>query len=324
LNTEGAIAGPFIEGVCGGPIPEKKVDMVQFWGTAGLTEMPRAVWDEMQAHNRAIIEAHRAAVLAKAKEFDDYRKDLIPFIGTAFVDPFTVRGKRMFGEAWPQITKMIAGIDPKEATLGDWALFLITLPAGGKGVQAKRLLMRLPKSRVAQFAKKGLGEGVRILEIGAKEARNAGRIVSRDLQRAGVATDLLQSVKHVNEDFRNLVKSGNIPERGNCLNCAIAADVQFSGVSARVSASAHQAEIYLTDIPKLFGKSTVSSTKATIVRELIEGGESASGIAIYREGSRLHAVNVVNRGGEIYFIDVANMGEISPPSTIQIEFLRTH
>lgn len=170
---------------------------------------------------------------------------------------------------------------------------------------------------VARLGAAQLGRigGREVMRLGA-EAMMAGA-ERRELPLAKV----LRAVKHVNPN-----PNGDVLRMSNCVNCAIATDATLAGRPAAALASDVTHYGVLEDF---FGAKFEDVTGAMdIGRQLVKAGDGARGVVMgYTPGGRVgHVWNVINRNGDILFVDgqLGGIGVDNFEAFRNFKFLFTH
>lgn len=157
----------------------------------------------------------------------------------------------------------------------------------------------------------------------ADDIRATNRVPMSGLKRGRILDELLESVRHINADFRKkLASCPNANPPGNCMNSTLATELQWASPGVRMSASRVQGSFKLADVKTLFGREPVRSSRSLIESQLKAAGDDATGMVFleYADKSK-HAFNAIVKEGEVFFIDSANFVEGSFDDAINIWFL---
>jgi len=91
----------------------------------------------------------------------------------------------------------------------------------------------------------------------------------------------------------------------NCISCAIAAQQRLLGQNIGATASQTKYGVYSDLFPVAPLGYQAPSTVSKISQEMLAAGDGAVGTVVIQQGQNapLHVINVVNRNGQVYFVD---------------------
>jgi hypothetical protein len=101
--------------------------------------------------------------------------------------------------------------------------------------------------------------------------------------------------------------------RKNCVACAFALDLLWQGVKTAVKPISPDFMRSLRFIEEFAGKTFTTATKQQIIEHFEAAGDGARGIVVVinKACGAGHAFNVINKGGQVYFIDAQKGGEFT-------------
>ena len=143
------------------------------------------------------------------------------------------------------------------------------------------------------------------------------KIVPAGLRAGSAADGIYSSVTPMQAGFPELdgVDSQYVPGalRGvntNCVSCVNAATQRLLGADPNTTASITGYQGYNDLLPSYpFGMLPDEMSPAAVEQKMLEYGDGTLGVVSIHQGGVFHVINVVNRGGKVYFID-AQMGAV--------------
>ncbi|THF73947.1 toxin glutamine deamidase domain-containing protein [Cohnella fermenti] len=197
------------------------------------------------------------------------------------------------------------------------------------------------KAEMVGFGTEKLLELLIPLGAGAKAATAAGKAESAAVKAEGLIDGLPVAGKGVGSAYDHVYTSTKLlddifPElkginphyvdgagpgvNTNCVSCANAATARLIGDDVFAVAQASKGYGGRNDLlySAPFGTQKNLSV-SDVSKQLLEAGDGANGIVIIHQGSVEHVINVVNRNGEIYYIDtqIGKIVELHP--TLKLE-----
>lgn len=151
------------------------------------------------------------------------------------------------------------------------------------------------------------GKGDSVLSS-AFESRSLGSAADQIYAKTLPLESVFPELKGVNPHYVENAKPG---VNKNCVSCANATTARLSGddLNALVAPSngyGNRLDL-LPSAPFGFAKTPLSVADAEA--KMLRMGDGATGVAVIKQDSVDHVVNVVNKGGKVYFID-SQMGKV--------------
>ncbi|MEU3709197.1 toxin glutamine deamidase domain-containing protein [Streptomyces catenulae] len=165
--------------------------------------------------------------------------------------------------------------------------------------------------------------GVKVEELlkAVKNEKSFNRIGNVRWGRGGGGTTVLgDSYKTpVTDDLRELVNPGG--GKANCRACVLGVERALDGAPAAALPELGRGS--LASVEKYFpGKRFVNRSLSNIVKDIKGAGDGARGIVYGADPDGGHVFNVINRGGDVVFLD-AQSGHAAPAGYSNYQFMRT-